>query len=299
MEFSNYDTISNIKRGVTTGVVNYNNGKQFINNKIMKNKIKNKIKNSVIACMLGLVALATSSLQAQDAKEPTSGRLKQPVEIYSAVVGSAQNAQVSIPIKAKRFEGSSSEFSIQWDPTVISFINVERFGLRGLAESDFDISQVKTGTLHFSWKDPSRKVQALPDGSILFAICFKLKGASGQSSPLSLSGQPIGRITVGEETTADMEELLKGFTVEPASPNPFTKEVTIGYRIPRGGHASIRILDINGQVVRVLEGNSSEEKQSVVWDGRDDRGRETKPGVYRCVLQYNSLQKICVLMKIN
>ncbi len=89
----------------------------------------------------------------------------------------------------------------------------------------------------------------------------------------------------------------EGLQVSPAYPNPFDKEISINYSIPRDGRVSIKILDINGQVVKVLEGNSRQGTQSVVWDGRDEKGNEAKSGVYRCLLEYNEMQKISVVMK--
>ncbi len=89
----------------------------------------------------------------------------------------------------------------------------------------------------------------------------------------------------------------EGLQVSPAYPNPFDKEISINYNTPREGCVNIKILDINGQVVKVLEGSGRSGNQSVLWDGRDEKENETKPGVYRCLLEYNEMQKISVVMK--
>ncbi len=225
--------------------------------------------------------------------------LKKQVYIYATEIIAPRNTEVSLAIKVNHFESSSSEFSIFWDPNIVTFMNVERFGL--LEQVAFDISQAKAGILRFSWKDPSGQVQALPDGSILFAICFKLERASRQSSTLSLSGQslPIGRITVGEENPPGLEGLAQGFAVDSASPNPFTKEVTIGYHIPQDGRVTIQISDINGRVLKNWSENKNKGYQEMVWDGNDSSGNEQGAGLYFCSLQYKGRMETKKIMKAN
>ena len=48
-----------------------------------------------------------------------------------------------------------------------------------------------------------------------------------------------------------------------------------------GGFASLRILDTSGRLVRRLEGvAAAAEPRTIVWDGRDERGSLSAPGVY-------------------
>jgi photosystem II stability/assembly factor-like uncharacterized protein len=64
-------------------------------------------------------------------------------------------------------------------------------------------------------------------------------------------------------------------------PNPFNPTTKITYNLPRSGQVSLRIFNTLGQEVRTLinEQQTAGEK-SIVWDGRDQFGREMTSGVY-------------------
>jgi hypothetical protein len=70
------------------------------------------------------------------------------------------------------------------------------------------------------------------------------------------------------------------------TPNPFNPVTVIRYDLPAGGSVvSIRVYDAAGRVVRTLvDGFQPGGAQSVVWDGRNDRGARAASGVYLCRL---------------
>ncbi|GEM_PF-6564430 len=66
-------------------------------------------------------------------------------------------------------------------------------------------------------------------------------------------------------------------------PNPFTDKTVIEYMIPRAYEVKLQILDEQGALVRsLLDCIGIAGVRSVIWDGLDDDGEETSPGVYRC-----------------
>ncbi len=76
-------------------------------------------------------------------------------------------------------------------------------------------------------------------------------------------------------------------------PNPFNPSTTLTYHVSGEGGAdtgpvsvSLRVYDIRGRCVRSLfEGSVPPGLHTVVWNGRDDRGRPVPSGVYLSVLQ--------------
>lgn len=73
------------------------------------------------------------------------------------------------------------------------------------------------------------------------------------------------------------------FALEQNYPNPFNGTTTISYSVAMSSHVDIRIFDTAGRLVKVLE--SSEKapgKYSVVWRGKDLRGKSVASGVYFC-----------------
>jgi FlgD Ig-like domain len=91
---------------------------------------------------------------------------------------------------------------------------------------------------------------------------------------------------------------LPGFSVEPASPNPFIEETHISYRLPKEGQVQVSITDLNGRSVKSwTEEVKGSGKQELVWNGTDASGNLLKAGVYFCTLHYAGVKKTCKLVK--
>ncbi len=64
-------------------------------------------------------------------------------------------------------------------------------------------------------------------------------------------------------------------------PNPFNPTTRISYELPSAGEVELGVYDAAGREVRrLVRGTLSAGRHSVVWDGRDGRGREVSSGVY-------------------
>jgi hypothetical protein len=69
--------------------------------------------------------------------------------------------------------------------------------------------------------------------------------------------------------------------MDAAHPNPFNPRTTISYGINANEKVSLAIYDVNGRLVRTLVNtNQVAGNYAVVWDGRDDNGRDVASGVY-------------------
>jgi subtilisin-like proprotein convertase family protein len=68
-------------------------------------------------------------------------------------------------------------------------------------------------------------------------------------------------------------------------PNPFGDSATLRFGLPRSQQVELAVFDVRGRRVRVLARGSREAGvHTVIWDGRDDRGRPSASGVYFCRL---------------
>ncbi|MBN2565540.1 MAG: endonuclease, partial [Candidatus Eisenbacteria bacterium] len=66
-----------------------------------------------------------------------------------------------------------------------------------------------------------------------------------------------------------------------SAPNPFGPATTIRFTLGREAGVSLRVFDVAGRLVRVLAGGTLPGgDHEVVWDGRDENGREAASGVY-------------------
>jgi hypothetical protein len=102
-----------------------------------------------------------------------------------------QGSMVTVPVRVKDFENIiSMQGTIEFDPQVISFVNVQAYGLPGMNASNFGTSQTQNGKLMFSWFENNLTGQFLPDSAVLFTMVFHVTGSIGQQSMLSFVNNP-------------------------------------------------------------------------------------------------------------
>jgi len=76
-------------------------------------------------------------------------------------------------------------------------------------------------------------------------------------------------------------EVPKAYRLAQNCPNPFNPETVIRYDLPEAGSVRLTVYALTGQVVRrLVDGDRSAGRYSVVWDGRDEDGRDVASGVY-------------------
>lgn len=98
---------------------------------------------------------------------------------------------------------STMQFTIEWDPAVIDFADIQNANpllgnLTGL------YSEVSPGVLTFSWTDPNLGPNGItiPDGQVLFQLCFNVIGQLGDFSPIAMTGS-VTPIEVGDPSTPE------------------------------------------------------------------------------------------------
>ena len=90
------------------------------------------------------------------------------------------------------------------------------------------------------------------------------------------------------------------FALAPAHPNPSRGTQRIGFTLPADGHARLLVYDASGAEVRALrDGVLAAGPHEVVWDGGDERGRATSPGVYFVRLDALGRQATIKIMRLR
>ncbi|HOS65526.1 MAG TPA: FlgD immunoglobulin-like domain containing protein [Candidatus Latescibacteria bacterium] len=97
----------------------------------------------------------------------------------------------------------------------------------------------------------------------------------------------IVRASLNEGAIPAVVNAPLAFSLSQNTPNPFNPSTTIRFSLPEAGPVTLAVYDVNGRLVRNLVGVAASAAQtflsgqhSVVWDGRDENGREVASGVY-------------------
>ena len=76
----------------------------------------------------------------------------------------------------------------------------------------------------------------------------------------------------------------------PEASDPLDRYTEIYYNVTEQG-ATIRVYSINGELVRTLAENKTEMEDTIVWDGKNDKGRIVGSGVYLVNLKIGKSSK--------
>ena len=90
------------------------------------------------------------------------------------------------------------------------------------------------------------------------------------------------------------------FGLEGNHPNPFNPQTSIEYSIPEKGKVMLHIYNLKWQCIRTLvNGIQDPGVYNILWDGRDDQGKETSSGIYfyRLILGQATDTRKMILLK--
>ena len=103
----------------------------------------------------------------------------------------ANGETVCVDISVQNFADIVSlQYSINYNSSVLSFQNATGFGLPGMSAANF--GNPTAGNITVSWlSDDVVNGTSVPNGTVIFQLCFTVTGASGSSSNITFSGSPI------------------------------------------------------------------------------------------------------------
>jgi hypothetical protein len=82
-------------------------------------------------------------------------------------------------------------------------------------------------------------------------------------------------------TASAVSQTPRAFELHPSFPNPFDSMTTIRFDVPVATRVNVRVYDLAGRLVRVLEDADRDPgRYTVRWDARNESGRPVAAGVY-------------------
>jgi hypothetical protein len=210
------------------------------------------------------------------------------------MVEPGQYFDMSFRVGASPDSIASFQLYMSFDPNIVELTSVGEGSL--YTESGhmtwFIQGQVRPGFWHFFDTVFGAGTYVSPPGELLHlqfrALAFgytqahvdTIRMTDVRRDPLPVAGVEHGEIFV-VPASGIVELDAADVRIGPASPNPFTNETAIAFELPAAGSgSSAGIYDVAGQLVRRLELPRRGKSGSILWDGRDQSGREVPSSVY-------------------
>ncbi len=190
------------------------------------------------------------------------------------------NSLVTLSLSASGFQNiTSMDYSLQWDTTVIKFVNFEAPANNplGLSAGNFEAT-TSPGKLISTWFDLGTG-KSVNDGTVIAKFVFQVKGNIGRSTPIQFVNSPVpllvydrsGKIQV-DTATGRVEIANVNSTDSKVAdqvniyPNPVQDEIIVDF-IDGYVHAqAVKMYDLNGREVNV---HFKKEGRKIVVDVRD------------------------------
>jgi hypothetical protein len=148
----------------------------------------------------------------------------------------AAGADVRVPVIVENFERIDTlQFTLAWDPQVLAFKALERFGLPILTEANFAMlkdSQGRTNRIAFSWDDSNFVGVTRTNGASIFEVVFQAVGASGATSAITFVAEPTGAAATVNAVTVPLTTQNGSVTVQSRMSGVVDYYASTGGRVP-------------------------------------------------------------------
>lgn len=84
----------------------------------------------------------------------------------------------------------SMQYTIKWDPKVLTFKEVKNFRLPFLTKDNFGFTRIGNGLIPAVWIDNNLKGVDLPENIPMFQMCFTVKGGAGSTTNVGFTQSP-------------------------------------------------------------------------------------------------------------
>ncbi len=166
------------------------------------------------------------------------------------------------------------QFTLNFDAAAMNFAGIQA-GALNVTDANFGLNRLNEGVITTSWNIAEAKTVA--NDEVLFSITFDIAQATTVSEALNVTS----RYTNAEayNTSNQLDVALTFNTTEGAvtaagefelfqnTPNPFNGETVIGFNLPTASTATLKIYDVSGRTLKVVEGEFNRGYNQVTVDG--------------------------------
>ncbi len=225
---------------------------------------------SINVCTNGFLNFGTSSTAYSPATIPNTAA----PNALLAVLWRDLNADASTSIT---YSSSTSQF-------VVTFSNIKNYS--NTNRQTFQVILYPDGKIKYQWQtvtnDVTTSIGVENQGGTLgvshssptngSAILFT--PPASWSSPAQGGDDPLA-------TRLNRPEIPTASALMQNAPNPVQGKTYISYQLAQPGHTTLKVYNLNGQLVRTLvDASQPAGYYDISWDARDDAGRRVAAGVY-------------------
>ena len=184
----------------------------------------------------------------------------------------------TVDFRANEFKNIEGyQFTLGFDNSAVEFVDVTS-NLADLDAANFGLTKLSEGVITTSWN--SNKGVTVANDEVLFSITFRANAAVNTAELLSINSRYTeseaydGSDLYNVVLEFNGNEVSNGFELFQNTPNPFKAETLIGFNVPQAGEVILKIYDVSGRVLRLIEMDAVKGYNSVnvTRDGIDATG---------------------------
>ncbi|MEM1118889.1 MAG: cohesin domain-containing protein [Bacteroidota bacterium] len=112
-----------------------------------------------------------------------------------ASLTAAAGSNVCVPITVNNFDlVNSLQFSLSWDPSFVSFTEIQNITLDQLTAGNINTTEADNGQLGLAWLDNTTVGVTLADGASIFEVCYDVLGTDGMMTTIAFSDMPVPQV---------------------------------------------------------------------------------------------------------
>ena len=216
------------------------------------------------------------------------------VQMYDTVYNFSWNASGTVEEPTMQSESQNFAYTEKMDYEVIDVIDIpENIIEIGVFEADTCVGAVVV-------EDSCAQILVYSDNANREGSAFTFEYVSGRGNSTQLTEYLVLNRDTGEFETSEImpgrqlhsaikftdhfkpvENIIPSAKLHGNYPNPFNPETNISFSIPSEQKVTLTIYNLKGQKVKELvSGTLPAGEQSVVWEGKDENGKQAASGLY-------------------
>jgi hypothetical protein len=170
----------------------------------------------------------------------------------------AEGETFTVDFKAKDFiEIAGYQFTLGFDNEAVDFIDITSTNLEGLRSENFGLAKLEEGAITTSWN--SSKGINVEDNTVLFSMRFLANTTVNTEELFTINSRYTESEAYNGTDLFDVVLEFNGneteslFELYQNIPNPFKEETTISFNLPQASAVTLKIMDVSGRTLRLIE----------------------------------------------